>query len=62
MNIVITGGAGFLGQRLARALLAVDPSVRLTLVDTVMPTLLVEPDDLKPCLHPSQAITRRRCV
>lgn len=39
MNIVITGGAGFLGQRLARTLLARDPSVRLTLVDSVMPSL-----------------------
>ncbi len=39
MNIVITGGAGFIGQRLARMLLAVEPSVRLTLVDVVKPVL-----------------------
>lgn len=39
MNIVITGGAGFLGQRLARTLLARDPCAHLTLVDAVMPCL-----------------------
>ena len=30
MNIVITGGAGFLGQRLAKTLLAARPDVQLT--------------------------------
>lgn len=39
MKIVITGGAGFLGQRLARTLLASNPVVQLTLVDVVMPSL-----------------------
>lgn len=38
MNVVITGGAGFLGQRLAGTLLATRPDVRLTLVDVVEPT------------------------
>jgi nucleoside-diphosphate-sugar epimerase len=32
-NIVITGGAGFLGARLARELLATRPAARLTLID-----------------------------
>lgn len=38
MNIVITGGAGFLGQRLAKTLLAERPDAQLTLVDVIKPT------------------------
>ena len=37
-NIVITGGAGFLGQRLAKTLLAKRQDVHLTLVDVIKPT------------------------
>ena len=37
MNIIITGGAGFLGQRLARALLETRAVTNLTLVDVVVP-------------------------
>src|SRR5258705_13424679 len=33
MNIVITGGGGFLGSRLARKLVAKDPKTRITLFD-----------------------------
>jgi len=36
-TILITGGAGFVGQQLAEALLAADPSVRLLLTDIVEP-------------------------
>lgn len=42
MNIVITGGGGFLGQRLARVLLAREPQARITLVDAVQPGLTDE--------------------
>ena len=38
MNILITGGAGFLGQRLAHALLNLPNLQRLTLADVVLPT------------------------
>ena len=37
MKILITGGGGFLGSRLARALLARDPSARITLLDMAFP-------------------------
>lgn len=37
MNIIITGGAGFLGQRLAQALLEIQEITHLTLVDVVLP-------------------------
>lgn len=37
-TILITGGAGFLGQRLAAALLAADPTISLLLTDVVEPT------------------------
>ena len=37
-NIVITGGAGFLGQRLAKTLLTKRQDVHLTLVDVIKPT------------------------
>lgn len=37
VNVVITGGAGFLGARLARELLASDTLARLTLADRVPP-------------------------
>lgn len=38
MRIVITGGAGFIGQRLAQQLLAYDNLERLTLADVVAPS------------------------
>jgi D-erythronate 2-dehydrogenase len=38
MKILITGGGGFLGSRLARALLARDPAARITLLDMAFPT------------------------
>ncbi|HXF80471.1 MAG TPA: D-erythronate dehydrogenase [Usitatibacter sp.] len=37
MNILITGGGGFLGSRLARALRARDASARITLLDVAFP-------------------------
>ncbi|HSS26775.1 MAG TPA: D-erythronate dehydrogenase [Usitatibacter sp.] len=37
MKILITGGGGFLGSRLARALLARDTSARITLLDMAFP-------------------------
>lgn len=37
MKILITGGGGFLGSRLARALAARDPSARITLLDVAFP-------------------------
>ena len=37
MNILITGGGGFLGSRLAQALAKRDPSARITLLDTQFP-------------------------
>jgi len=37
MNILITGGGGFLGSRLARALKQRDPKVRITLLDVQFP-------------------------
>jgi nucleoside-diphosphate-sugar epimerase len=43
MTIVITGGAGFLGQRLARALLAASPDQALVLADRVAGADLGDP-------------------
>ena len=40
MKIVITGGGGFLGSRLARALKARDPKAEITLVDVAFPPAL----------------------
>src|SRR4051794_30658142 len=37
MNILITGGGGFLGSRLAQALAKRDPKARITLLDTQFP-------------------------
>src|SRR6478672_6181037 len=37
MNILITGGGGFLGSRLAQALARRDPKARITLLDTQFP-------------------------
>jgi nucleoside-diphosphate-sugar epimerase len=37
MNILITGGGGFLGSRLARTLRARDASTRITLLDVAFP-------------------------
>ncbi|HET9653567.1 MAG TPA: D-erythronate dehydrogenase [Usitatibacter sp.] len=37
MNILITGGGGFIGSRLAAALAARDPKARITLLDTNFP-------------------------
>lgn len=37
MNILITGGGGFLGSRLAKALIQRDPKARITLLDTQFP-------------------------
>lgn len=38
-HILITGGAGFIGQDLAAALLATSPSVHLTLTDVIQPPI-----------------------
>src|SRR5204863_5027064 len=37
MRILITGGGGFLGSRLAQALAARDPAVKITLLDVAFP-------------------------
>jgi D-erythronate 2-dehydrogenase len=37
MNVLITGGGGFIGSRLAAALAARDPGARITLLDTQFP-------------------------
>lgn len=37
MNVLITGGGGFIGSRLAAALAARDPKARITLLDTNFP-------------------------
>ena len=37
MKILITGGGGFIGSRLARALRARDPSAQITLLDVAFP-------------------------
>ena len=37
MNVLITGGGGFIGSRLAAALLQRDPSARITLLDMGFP-------------------------
>jgi len=37
MRILITGGGGFLGSRLAQALLARDPAAKITLLDVAFP-------------------------
>jgi nucleoside-diphosphate-sugar epimerase len=37
MKILITGGGGFLGSRLAQALKAKDPQARITLLDVAFP-------------------------
>ena len=36
-NILITGGAGFIGQELVAPLLAANPDARLTLTDVIEP-------------------------
>jgi nucleoside-diphosphate-sugar epimerase len=43
MNILITGGGGFLGSRLAQALAQRDPKARVTLLDTQFPAGLDKP-------------------
>jgi len=37
MNVLITGGGGFIGSRLAAALLQRDPKARITLLDMGFP-------------------------
>ncbi|KAH7313922.1 NAD-dependent epimerase/dehydratase [Stachybotrys elegans] len=44
-NILITGGAGFIGQELAGPLLAANPEARLTLTDVIEPSVPDIPDE-----------------
>ena len=37
MRILITGGGGFIGSRLAQALAARDPAAKITLLDVAFP-------------------------
>jgi dTDP-L-rhamnose 4-epimerase len=55
-NILITGGAGFIGSRLARALVAADPARRIWVLDNLHPQVH-GPDAKPPVLGPEVTFT-----